>query len=186
MWNSLFFHFFHDIIDMLKDLIKFFVVNRLSSYLNPLVDRYKMREVKNPVFFPQLLRSPEYMHTQNLCHWFLPHVPPSGQMPACQAALRTLLCAPACAFCKLRNAFDILDCLLVVNRLTIHLFFLVFLFCPGFCCISSCSFLPYKLSALVNVFVRRSEDCIAGSYLADSDNISLAKLCAWKNDSCII
>ena len=52
MWNSLFFHFFHDIIDMLKDLIKFFVVNRLSSYLNPLVDRYKMREVKNPVFFP--------------------------------------------------------------------------------------------------------------------------------------
>jgi len=62
-------------------------------------------------------------------------------------------------------------------------FFLVFLFCPGFCCISSCSFLPYKLSSLVNVFVRRSEDCIAGSYLADSDNISLAKLCAWKNDS---
>ena len=52
MWNSLFFHFFHDIIDMLKDLIKFFVVNRLSSYLNPLVDRYKMRGSKKSRLLP--------------------------------------------------------------------------------------------------------------------------------------
>ena len=52
MWNSLFFHFFHGIIDMLKDLIKFFVVNRLSSYLNPLVDRYKMRGSKKSRLLP--------------------------------------------------------------------------------------------------------------------------------------
>ena len=40
------------VIDVLKDLIKFFVVNRLSSYLNPLVDRYKMRGSKKSRLLP--------------------------------------------------------------------------------------------------------------------------------------